>query len=437
MKEFSAQNGGRYTYADDLINLQDLALSFVSIYDGCENFIISGCEVSGTTVSEGYVYINKKIRRFNGATGVSFPCFIYENNSSESIEYVTGGNKIGRNIYGCALAASVPSGNDPLTNAARQSIKLTSSGGPRLKDAFFGANCVLLSKQNQSILGNLSLTGNFSASGTVEANAVTLKTLSFKNASNYVAATFGISSGNTLALTNSNGNIVVTGQGYVDIGPAIKENGTLLEDKYVLKSSLPDWVYGSAPTGGMTQAQCDARYARLSNGLSQFIISGVNTATALCSQIGAMNQTTADGRYARLSEWLSDMAVTDEDKEKIRENIGAVGVNDILPSVINDTGWIDFNGGTMHARQWGRMVGVYGTVSPGADGSQVFQLPIEVDAPTYDVIVTLCYTGSNAYRQNVVVIKIAGGTKIAQVLNRFVSESVITNNLVVSFNYIV
>ena len=283
----------------------------------------------------------------------------------------------------------------------------------------------------------MSLTGNFSASGTVEANAVTLKTLSFKNASNYVAATFGISSGNTLTLTNSNGNIVVTGQSYVDIGPAIKENGTLLEDKYVLKSSLPDWVYGSAPTGGMTQAQCDARYARLSNGLSQFIISGVNTATSLCSQIGAMNQTTADGRYARLSNWLSDMAVTDEDKEKIRENIGAVGVNDIPSSVINDTGWIDFNGGTMHARQWGRMVGVYGTVSPGADGSQVFQLPIEVDAPTYDVIVTLCYTGSNAYRQNVVVIKIAGGTKIAQVLNRFVSESVITNNLVVSFNYIV
>ena len=436
MKEFSAQNGGRYTYADDLINLQDLALSFVSIYDGCENFIISGCEVSGSTVSEGYVYINKKIRRFNGATGVSFPCYIYENNYSESIEYVTGGNKVGRNIYGCALGASVPSGNDPLTNSARQSIRLTGSGGLRLKDAFFGANCVLLSKSNQSILGNLSLTGDFSATGTVNANAVALKTLNFKNASNSVVATFGISSGNTLSLANSNGNINITGQSFVDIGPAIKEGGVLLSEKYVLKSSLPDWVYGDAPTGGMTQSQCDARYARLSNGLSQFITGG-NTAQVLCGQIGAMHQTTADNRYARLSQFLADMATTDDYKRKVRENIGAAAVDHTHSFSLVDTGWIDFNGGTMHARQWGRIVSVYGTVSPGTDGSQVFQLPIEVEAPVYDVIVTLCYTGSNASRQNVVVIKITAGTKVAQVLNRFVSENVVTNNLIVSFNYMV
>lgn len=435
MKEFSAQNGGRYTYADDLINLQDLALSFVSIYDGCENFIISGCEVSGTTVSEGYVYINKKIRRFNGATGVSFPCFIYENNSSESIEYVTGGNKVGRNIYGCALAASVPSGNDPLTNAARQSIKLTSSGGPRLKDAFFGANCVLLSKQNQSILGNLSLTGNFSASGTVEANAVTLKTLSIKNAGNSVVATFGIGSNNMLSLTNSNGNITITGQDFVDIKPAIKENGTLLSSKYVLRSELQSWVFGNAPTGGMTQGQCDARYARLSQGLSQFI-TGSNTATVLCGQIGAMNQTTADGRYPKKSEFLADMATNETNKQKIRENIGAVGINDI-PSSVNDTQWLHFNSNTMHARQWGRVVGVYGTVTIGSGDTNVFELPSDISAPPYDVIVTLCKTGNAAVRQNVIIIKIAGGSRTAQVLNRFINDTAAMDNLLVSFTYMV
>ena len=435
MKEFSAQNGGRYTYADDLINLQDLALSFVSIYDGCENFIISGCEVSGSTVSEGYVYINKKIRRFNGATGVSFPCFIYENNSSESIEYVTGGNKVGRNIYGCALGASVPSGNDSLTNAARQSIRLTSSGGPRLKDAFFGANCVLLSKQNQSVLGNLSLTGNFSASGTVEANATTLKTLNVKDANNSIVATLAVGSGNTLSLTNNNGAIVITGQGFVNIVPAIKENGVLLSDKYVLRSQLQSWVFGDAPTGGMSQAQCDARYARLSNGLSQFITGG-NTAPVLCSQIGAMNQATADNRYPLKSQFLADMATNETYKQKIRENIGAAGLNQIQ-SPIGDTGWIPFNDNTMWARQWGRIVSVYGTVSAGADGSQVFQLPNDVEAPVYDVIVTLCYTGSTATRQNVVIIKINQGEKVARVLNRFVSDNVIMSNLIVSFNYTV
>lgn len=388
MKEFSAQNGGRYTYSDDLINLQDLALSFVSIYDGCENFIISGCEVSGSTVSEGYVYINKKIRRFNGATGVSFPCFIYENNSSESIEYVTGGNKVGRNIYGCALGASVPSGNDPLTNAARQSIRLTSSGGPRLKDAFFGANCVLLSKQNQSILGNLSLTGNFSASGTVEANAVTLKTLSIKNASNSVVATFETSR-DTLLLKNINGNIVVTGHGYVDIGPAIKENGTLLEDKYVLRSDLPDWVFGDSPASGMTQGQCDARYAKLTNGLSQFI-RGTNTSSVLCSQIGAMNQTTADSRYAKITNYLSDMATDETKKATIRSNIGAASVDDIPEAVsIYDSGWVlvkQVNYFYLWGRQYGRVVHIVGTIPCVANGRALFTIPTEISPPSKPTI---------------------------------------------------
>ena len=31
MKEFSAQTGGRYTYADDLENLQELALAFAEL----------------------------------------------------------------------------------------------------------------------------------------------------------------------------------------------------------------------------------------------------------------------------------------------------------------------------------------------------------------------------------------------------------------------
>ena len=437
MNEFRAQTGGRYTYNDDIINLQDLALSFVSIFDDCSNFVISGCEVSGTTVSPGYVYINKKIRRFNGAANVTFPCFIYEQNSAESIEYANGQDKVGRNLYGCALGTNVPSGNDPLTNAARQYISLTESGGLSLKDAFFGTNCLLLSKQNQSVLGNISLTGNFSASETIGANIVTLKTLNFSNANNYAVATFAVGSENTMSLTNNNGAIVITGQGFVNISPAIKENGELLSDKYVLKSQLQSWVFGDAPTSGMTQTQCDARYARLSNGLSQFII-GSNTASALCVQIGAMNQTTADNRYARKSEFLADMATSETNKQKIRENIGAASLNDIPSSLtVNDTGWLDFNAGTMHARQWGRMVGVYGTVSPGDSGSSVFQLPIGIDAPAYDVIVTLCYAGTNASRQNVVVIKINKGEKTARVMNRFTSESIVMNNLIVSFTYMV
>lgn len=63
MKEFSSQDGGRYTFVDDIVNLQNLALAFSAIFDACDNFVIMGCELTGDTVSEGYVYINGKIRQ--------------------------------------------------------------------------------------------------------------------------------------------------------------------------------------------------------------------------------------------------------------------------------------------------------------------------------------------------------------------------------------
>ena len=158
MKEFSAQTGGRYTYVDDFINLQDLALSFANIFDECDNFVVSGCEVSGSTVSPGYVYINKKIRYFNGSTNVTFPCYLYEQNAIETLAYANGQDKVGRKIYGCALGASVPSGDDPVTNAARQYILLDERGNClRMGEAFFGTNCLLLSADEQIVRGNVVL----------------------------------------------------------------------------------------------------------------------------------------------------------------------------------------------------------------------------------------------------------------------------------------
>ena len=43
MKEYVAETGGRYTYSDDILNLQELTLSLSAIFDGCSDFIISGC----------------------------------------------------------------------------------------------------------------------------------------------------------------------------------------------------------------------------------------------------------------------------------------------------------------------------------------------------------------------------------------------------------
>lgn len=163
MKEFTSQTGGRYTYIDDIINLQELSLAFTSIFDGCENFIISGCRVSGNTISAGYVYINSKIRYCAGTSNASkWPMYIYESNYSEKVPYADSSDKMGRNIYGCAVASTVPTTNDALTGALPQSLSIAADGSAiRLQDAFLGKYGLLLtpSKTSQTINKNVIFNG--------------------------------------------------------------------------------------------------------------------------------------------------------------------------------------------------------------------------------------------------------------------------------------
>ena len=66
MKEYVAETGGRDTYSDDILNLQELALSMSAVFDGCSDFIISGCMVDGAVISPGYVWLGGKFRYFEG-----------------------------------------------------------------------------------------------------------------------------------------------------------------------------------------------------------------------------------------------------------------------------------------------------------------------------------------------------------------------------------
>ena len=54
MKEYIAETGGRYTYSDDVLNLQELALSLTALFSECPAFIISGCQTEGNTITPGY-----------------------------------------------------------------------------------------------------------------------------------------------------------------------------------------------------------------------------------------------------------------------------------------------------------------------------------------------------------------------------------------------
>lgn len=174
MKEFTSQVGGRYTYIDDILNLQELSLAIVSLFDGCDNFIISGCQKSGSTLSPGYVYINGKIRYCAGASGIStWPIYIHEHNTVEKVSYADAGDKVGRNVYGCAIGTSVPTLTDSLTGAVPQFIKMTAEGvAMRMKDAFFGKYALVIDSayNSQNVNKSMILGGDLTVNGVIQSN---------------------------------------------------------------------------------------------------------------------------------------------------------------------------------------------------------------------------------------------------------------------------
>ena len=166
MKEFSSQDGGRYTFVDDIVNLQNLALAFSAIFDACDNFVIMGCELTGAAVSEGYVYINGKIRQFNGGTITANSAgnrFLCESDSSEQVPYASGGTKVGRTNYGVALSNTIPS---PVNGVQPGYITFSTNGAcKRLKDAFFGKYALLLDPTvaSQTVTGKVSFSDTLTA----------------------------------------------------------------------------------------------------------------------------------------------------------------------------------------------------------------------------------------------------------------------------------
>ncbi|WP_299466676.1 hypothetical protein [uncultured Microscilla sp.] len=62
---------------------RDFRLQFENLYKAIEDqyknqgaFILSGCEVTGSTISPGLVYIDGKILEFAGKSEVSFPAYL-------------------------------------------------------------------------------------------------------------------------------------------------------------------------------------------------------------------------------------------------------------------------------------------------------------------------------------------------------------------------
>lgn len=170
MKEYIAESGGRYTYTDDILNLQELSLSMTAMFDGCSNFIISGCLISGFDISPGFVWINNKVRHFEGHRGVTFPYYIYEKNISDATTYANDVNKRGRCNYLCEGGNQLPTAEDAVTGMVPSFIEIKKEYSPRFLDKFMGRYAVLLETPfaRQTITKDLLLEGNFTAEKNIE-----------------------------------------------------------------------------------------------------------------------------------------------------------------------------------------------------------------------------------------------------------------------------
>lgn len=187
MKEYIAETGGRYTYSDDILNLQDLALSLTALFSECPEFIISGCLPDGASLTPGYLWIGGKIRYFGGATGVRYPYYIYESNRTESVVYANEVNKRGRCCYLCSSGNSLPTIQDPVTGQLPRFIELTAEYAPRLADKFFGRYALLL--ESPSARQRVKKDVTFSGDVQVEKGIKSLKELTVQNGTGYTART--------------------------------------------------------------------------------------------------------------------------------------------------------------------------------------------------------------------------------------------------------
>lgn len=249
MNEFNAQTGGRYVYVDDVLNLQDLALAFGRVFDECDNFIISGCEVSGSTISAGYVYLNGKIRHFSGASGITvWPQYLYENNSTESVHYASGNTKIGRNIYGVSIGSSIPTTADALTGKVPVSMVITQSGGTLMKDAFFGKYALVLNSAtlSQVLNGTLKIDGDLEVTGNVRSLQNHYRIIESQATFD---ASFSDGSLNLKTLyDSSNNSYIVSMENGVGVGVYV--NGTLVSTTNANGILLPGNIQASLGTLG-------------------------------------------------------------------------------------------------------------------------------------------------------------------------------------------
>jgi hypothetical protein len=155
MKRIYSQTGGRPLFSNDLMTINSELLDAVeSQYKDKGAFIIQGCVVVGNNIGSGIVFIDGKIMRFDGETGVSFPCYIIKG-SDTLVDFKNYQDNVSKATYNEIKAIhSTSQGN-------AEYITITSTGGRTFQDAW--GTFFVRTSGAQTVAGNKTFTGNITA----------------------------------------------------------------------------------------------------------------------------------------------------------------------------------------------------------------------------------------------------------------------------------
>lgn len=238
MKEYLSKRGGRYLFNEDIHHLQELALSITEMFkDSGQNFVISGCKVStpaiwgdgsiiSISVSEGYVFLDNKIRKVNGFThqirnnGESVSVGIYARDvDGPEITYIDGNTDHQYKEYTAFVGVNyVPETDVPSILASRDGNNFEF---PNLRTAFFAHYCLMNNGQSNRaeqidvdhlrVRNDLYVDGNISVFGLSVENPATFE----HNVYVYGNSTFRdiqCDNANITSTLDVSGNCIVSGE---------------------------------------------------------------------------------------------------------------------------------------------------------------------------------------------------------------------------------
>lgn len=123
MKEIKYNSGGQPFYIeDDQLQQEELFKAIEKQFADTNGLVLSGCVVTGSSISAGLVYLDGKVRELASATGLTFPCYI---KASAVVEYDSrlhaedSLNKTTKRAYNAEITNTLPTSGDYIVVTAQ------------------------------------------------------------------------------------------------------------------------------------------------------------------------------------------------------------------------------------------------------------------------------------------------------------------------------